>query len=48
MRPEESLTVRPANGAVVQQVCYGEDVTPIVIDVVGDNTFASAPIPSPS
>ena len=44
--PEESLTVRPANGAVTQQVCYGEDLTPIVIDVVGDNTFASAVVPA--
>ena len=41
VRPEESLTVSPANGAVIQQVCYGEDITPIVIRVVGDNTFAS-------
>ena len=41
VRPEESLTVSPANGPVIQQVCYGEDITPIVIRVVGDNTFAS-------
>ena len=46
VRPEESLTLRPANGAVTQQVCYGEDLTPIVIDVVGDNTFASAVVPA--
>ena len=44
--PEETLTVRPANGAVTQQVCYGVDLTPIVIDVVGDNTFASAVVPA--
>ena len=44
--PEESLTVLPANGAVTQQVCYGEDLTPIVIDIVGDNTFASAVVPA--
>ena len=41
VRPEESLTVNPANGPVVQQVCYGEDITPIVMTVVGDNTYAS-------
>ena len=29
------------SGTVVQAVCYGEDITPIVIDVQGDNTFAS-------
>ena len=27
-------------------MCYGEDLTPIVIDVVGDNTFASAVVPA--
>ena len=35
------MTVSPANGPVIQEVCYGEDIIPIVIRVVGDNTFAS-------
>ena len=42
VRPNESLTVSPApSGATIQSVCYGENITPIVISVVGDNTFAS-------
>ncbi len=42
VRPEESLSVNPLpDGSVTQQVCYGEDITPIVINVVGDNTHAS-------
>ncbi|MGA0317018.1 MAG: PKD domain-containing protein [Flavobacteriaceae bacterium] len=42
VRPEESLSVNPLpDGSVTQQVCYGEDITPIVINVVGDNTYAS-------
>ena len=39
VRPDESLTV--TSGAIAQQVCYGEDITPIVITVVGENTYAS-------
>ena len=44
VRPEESLTLDPdpTNGSVIQQVCYGEDVTDIIINVVGENTFGSA------
>jgi hypothetical protein len=42
VRPNESLTVSPApSGSTIQSVCYGEDITPIVINVQGDNTFAS-------
>ena len=40
------MTVSPANGLVIQEVCYGEDIDPIVIRVVGDNTFASLVTPA--
>ena len=40
--PSESLTVSVTSGAVVQEVCFGEDITPIEITVVGENTFGSA------
>ena len=32
--PSESLTVSVTSGAVVQEVCFGEDITPIEITVV--------------
>ena len=44
VRPDESLTV--TSGSVIQQVCYGENITPIVISVVGDNTFGSVANPA--
>ena len=34
------------SGSVIQQVCYGENITPIVISVVGDNTFGSVANPA--
>ena len=39
--PEESLTHDPASGALIQDVCYGGDITPIIFTIVGDNTFAT-------
>ncbi|MDB4227388.1 hypothetical protein N9799_01110 [Flavobacteriaceae bacterium] len=44
VRPDESLTV--TSGSVIQQVCYGENITSIVISVVGDNTFGSVANPA--
>ena len=41
VRPEESLTVSATSGALIQQVCYAEGIDPIIIDVVGDNTYGS-------
>ena len=48
VRPEESLTIDPLSGSVTQgptialgAVCYGENIDPIIINVVGDNTYAS-------
>ena len=48
VRPEESLTIDPLSGSVTQgptiaqgAICYGDDIDPIIINVVGDNTFAS-------
>ena len=44
--PEESLTHNAATGALTQDVCYGADITPIEIVVVGANTFASVVTPA--
>ena len=44
VRPDESLTV--TSGAIAQQVCFGENITPIVISVVGENTFGSVANPA--
>ena len=34
------------SGAIAQQVCFGENITPIVISVVGENTFGSVANPA--
>ena len=44
--PEESLTHNAATGALTQDVCYGANITPIEIVVVGANTFASVNPPA--
>jgi len=44
VRPDESLTV--TSGAIAQQVCFGVNITPIVISVVGENTFGSVANPA--
>ena len=44
--PEESLTHNAATGALTQDVCYGADITPIEIVVVGDGTFATVNPPA--
>ena len=44
--PEESLTHNAATGTLTQDVCYGADITPIEIVVVGANTFASVVTPA--
>ena len=44
--PEESLTHNAATGALTQDVCYGADITPIEIVVVGDSTFATVNPPA--
>ena len=44
--PEESLTHNAASGAIIQDVCYGADITPIEFTVVGAGTFASVNPPA--
>ena len=46
MIPEETIVHRAASGATTQIACVNQDITPIIFDVTGQDTYAKFVDPS--